>query len=190
MAIEDITNRIISDSEKTADQIINEAQTSAAKIIAEANTKAQEKILQLLQKSKEELEFEKNKKIVKARINGRNKILQVRQNLLAEAHKKAFKTLIELDKSSYRKLLTDLIKDHVAEGEELIFSKKDFDLGNDIINSLNGDCKNITVCQETRQISGGFISRKEGIETNYSLEALIDNKREEYQPKLVEIMEL
>lgn len=188
MAIENITKRIISDAEVEANQITKEAQKQASDILTEAKLKAKENRDNLIKKAEEELFLYENKELVRARIDARNTILQEKQSIVNEAFEKAHQALFDLDKNKYKYFLQKLIFKLSDDGDEILFSDKDSLIGKEIIEKFNEEGKKIRFSDEKIDIDGGFIIKKDGIETICSLKAIIENQRHENEKDLTNIL--
>jgi len=106
------------------------------------------------------------------------------------------KSLAELPESDCVGLLARLAAQASQTGEEkLVFSEKDrVRIGKAVVKAANkllsdnGKRAYLELSENTRDISGGLIVSGGDIETNCSLEALVEGRRNELSPRVAEIL--
>ncbi len=182
MSIEKITAKIISDAESQAKETLDQANASKEKILAEAKAQADE----ILARSEETGRSDKEKLIDRrkavADIDGRKVALEEKQKLIGACFDQAVASISSMEPKAYVEFLTRLVKSTGETEGELILNKKDREaIGKKLIQSVAKALpkSNIALSRETRDIRGGFLLKKGSVYINGTVEALVDEGREE-----------
>lgn len=193
--VENIKGKILQDAELKANEILDKARLQAKEIIEKANQKAASRAKEISQKSV--YDINEKKRIINSNVEleMRKDILSAKQQSIEEVFDKALERLNNLDKSKYEKVIYDLLMDSAESGEEeLVMSEsRKGQLSDGFIGKVNkalekaGKKGNIKLSDETRNISGGFILKSQGVEINNSFESVIRLYRDEIEPKVAEI---
>lgn len=193
--VENIKGKILQDAELKANEILDKARLQAKEIIEKANQKAASRAKEISQKSV--YDINEKKRIINSNVEleMRKDILSAKQQSIEEVFDKALERLNNLDKSKYEKVIYDLLMDSAESGEEeLVMSEsRKGQLSGSFIDKVNkalekaGKKGNIKLSDETRNISGGFILKSQGVEINNSFESVIRLYRDEIEPKVAEI---
>lgn len=182
MSIEKITSKILSDAENSAKVTLDEARAAGDAILAEA----EEKAAAILKQAEETGLAEKEKLISRrksvADIDGRKLVLEEKQKLIARCFDQAVEQIASMEKSSYIEFLAGLVKKTGEKEGELILNEKDAAaVGGALIEAISAadaDSR-ITLSEETRKIQGGFLLKKGSVYINGTIEALIDEAKED-----------
>jgi V/A-type H+-transporting ATPase subunit E len=196
MSLEKILAKIKDDAQREADRIKGQAEAKASRIIDDAKKQAEDKKKELIDEAKESASQHKERKVSMAALDFRKEILEEKQKAIDLAFEKAREQLLSLSEQKYLELLEDLILDSAEVGdEELILSPEDQKkLYQGFIESLNvklnaaGKKGNLTISEETRNISGGVILRRGKIEVNSSFESLLDASRDELEADVSKLL--
>ncbi len=194
--IEKITERIKTDA--LAEMRATEAATKAqcGEILAGYKEKAQNTYWKIVSEGKLEaerlVELSKNS----AQTESKKRMLQLKQEMVSAAFEGAGKKLAELPKGEYVKFLVSLAVQASATGrEKIVLSSADRDkCGEELVSAANAALKadgktgELTLSDETRNISGGLILSNGKIETNCSIETLIDLRRNELSGEVARIL--
>lgn len=193
--VENIKGKILQDAELKANEILDKARLQAKEIIEKANQKAASRAKEISQKSV--YDINEKKRIINSNVEleMRKDILSAKQQSIEEVFDKALERLNNLDKSKYEKVIYDMLMDSAESGEEeLVMSEsRKGQLSGSFIDKVNkalekaGKKGNIKLSDETRNISGGFILKSQGVEINNSFESVIRLYRDEIEPKVAEI---
>lgn len=182
MSIEKITSKILSDAEEQAKVTLDEAKAAGDAILAEAEEKAA-----VILKQAEEKGFAEKEKLISRRrsvadIDGRKLILEEKQKLIGRCFDKAVEQIASMEKTAYIDFLAGLVKKTGEKEGELILNDKDAAaVGGALIEALaaaDADCR-ITLSKEARNIQGGFLLKKGSVYINGTIEALIDEAKED-----------
>jgi V/A-type H+-transporting ATPase subunit E len=196
MSVDKIKEKILSDAREQAQKI--EAQ--AAEKIRQIERERDERVKAIEKAAMEEgtrrAEDRNRKDIATAELELRKGILAEKQKLIQDVFDDAFDHQIKMKGEKYRDFLSDLLMKTVETGqEEVIFSKDDaHHIGQSFIDQVNqrlkkeGQKGELRLVEEERQMQGGFILRQGKREVNCSLAALFGNRREEWEPRVAEIL--
>lgn len=182
MSIDKITSKIISDSQAQADVLKAEAKAQCDAILAEAAAKADELVKKAETEGLEEKEKLISRKKSVADIDGRKVVLKEKQTLIAECFDQALETILAMDDERYIAFLTGLIKKAGILDGELILNEEDkARIGESFVAAVQAEMpeSRIALSEETRNIKGGFLLKSGAVFYNSTIEALVDEAREE-----------
>ncbi len=194
--IEKITDRIKTDA--LAEMRATEAATKAqcSEILAGYKEKAQSAYWKIVSEGKLEadrlIELSKNS----AQTESKKRMLQLKQEMVSAAFEGACKKLAALPKAEYVKFLVSLAVKASATGKEkIVLSSSDRKkCGDELVSGANAALKaagktgELTLSDETRNISGGLILSSGKIETNCSVETLVELRRNELSGEVAKIL--
>jgi V/A-type H+-transporting ATPase subunit E len=193
--VENIKGKILQDAESKAKEILDKARLQAKEVIEKANQKAASRAKEISQKSV--YDINEKKRIINSNVEleMRKDILSAKQQSIEEAFDKALERMNNLEDSKYEQVIYDMLMASVESGEEeLVMSEsRKSKLSGDFVSKVNkaleavGKKGNIKLSDETRNISGGFILKSQGVEINNSFESVIRLYRDEIEPKVAEI---
>ena len=182
MSIEKITSKIISDAEEIARVTLDEAKAQCDGIIAEAEEKAAAVVRNAEEQGREDKEKLIARKKAVADIDGRKMVLAAKQELIAQCFEKAVERLVSMEPAQYVEFLAGLVtKTGETEGE-LILNPKDREaVGAELIDYLSKNLPGsaVTLSDETRNIRGGFLLKKGSVYMNGTIEALVEEAKED-----------
>ncbi len=190
--IDKITDQITSDAQNEANAILAQAKESEQRILADYHDLADKTASQMLEAAqKRAVEREARMRSV-AELEGRKKILGVKQELIDQTFDKALAALLALPEAEYEKLLGDLVAKASETGkEELIFSRKDREkYGAAVVAAVNKelDGTELTLSQETREIEGGVILKNGQIEINCALETQVRMLKDQLALEIAQVL--
>jgi len=196
MSLDKILAKIKDDAQKETDRIRGQAEAKASQIIEDAKRQADATKAQLIDEAKERASRHKERQVSMAALDFRKQVLEEKQKAIDLAFEKAMERLLSLNEQKYLELLEKLILDSAEVGdEELILSPTDQKkLYQGFIESLNvklnssGKKGELQIADETRDISGGVILRRERIEINSSFESLIESSRDELEAEVSKLL--
>ncbi len=192
MSLEKILARIADDAQKEADRITERAAFNAGEIIQKAEEETEILKAESLQRAKEEATQRKERMIAMARLDFRKRILDEKQRAIDVVFRGAIEKLCNLKDDEYRALMKRMLLSGVQTGEEeVIFAQRDKTrLTPSFIGELNEELRNnekkgnLTISEETREISGGFILRRGDVELNSTFESLLEFSRDELESEV------
>lgn len=196
MSLEKLVERILRDAREHSERINSEALKRKDEILSLAEREAGDLYARNKRASERAAEEDKKQKVTMAALDARKEILAEKQGLIREAFDRAMRAARDLPDDQYVSMIMRLILNVVGGGEgEMLLSPADHErLGGQILSRLNEELERagrkgrLTLSEETRDITGGFILREEEVEINNSLEAQMSSRREELEPRVVEIL--
>lgn len=194
--IERITERIKKETELEVNAVAEEAKAQCGKILADYKEQADAVYWKILESGKREAERLLELRKGAAQTESKKRMLQLKQEMVAEAFDRAAAKLLALPEAEYEKfLVTMAVRASCTGDEKLIFSPADREkYGAGVVSDANGILasagKNaaLTLAEETRDISGGLILSGGKIETNCSIETLIELRRSELAPEVAKLL--
>ena len=193
--VDKIKEKILQDAEVKANEILEKARLQAKEVLEKANQKAALRAKEISQKSA--YEISEKKRIINSivELEMRKDILTAKQQSIDEVFDKVLERMNDLDDSKYEQVIFDMLIASVESGEEevVMSESRRSKLSADFISKANktleaaGKKGKLKLSDETRNISGGFILKSQGVEINNSFEAVIRLYRDEIEPKVAEI---
>ncbi len=192
--IENITEEILQEARKRADDVIGEARRKAD----EAAAKAEEEIRAASGESearaaRQAAEYAKRIDSQIA-LRARQAILAAKQEVIDGVIKAAEQKLDGLDDAGYFALIEKLIGKNVRPSEgKILFSKRDLarlpeGFSGKIAKIAEGAGGTLTVSEEAADIENGFVLRYGGIDENCTLKALFAEKKDRLQDRVREVL--
>ena len=179
-----IIDKIISDAEKVAAVTVSQAQKEVDALLKAAKDKAQKQIDQLDRDAHSEASSVKSKEISAADMQAKKKILETKQEILAEIIAEAEQRLVSMEDAEYAKVIGGLLSRlDKSLGTEIIVSQKDAARLADVVKE-NG----FVLSERNADIKGGFIVKNGDIEYNYSFESIITVEKEAIRQAAAEIL--
>ncbi|MBR3756489.1 MAG: V-type ATP synthase subunit E [Firmicutes bacterium] len=182
MSIEKITSKIISDAQAQAEITLNEAKAQCDAILAEAAVKAEEIVKKAEIEGLAEKENLISRKKSVADIDGRKVILAEKQNLITECFAQALEKIVAMDEKQYVDFLAGLVKKSgVMEGELILNAADKERIGEALAVAVQAAMPDsrIVLSEETRNVKGGFLLKTGAVYYNSTIEALVEEAREE-----------
>ncbi|MFA6941201.1 MAG: V-type ATP synthase subunit E family protein [Clostridiaceae bacterium] len=194
--INNLKNKILEEAEINKQNIIKNAGEEAAKIIEKkvSETKVREK--EIIEKAKLEAVSKKERIISNAQLKIRDEKLTVKQYVIEEVFNESLNKLYSLSKEQYLKFFIEKISNlNIIGDEKVIISNKDREvISTEVLKAINenliskGKKGNLTLSNETREFTGGFIIEKNGIEINSTFEALISSMRDDLEYEVARVL--
>lgn len=179
--IEKITGRIKADAQREVSALIEETKAKCEELRAEYKKQAETTYWELTSAGKKEAEQRIERRGETAKAASQERMLQLRQEMVAEAFARAEKKLSKLPAAEYEAFLTDQAVRSAVGGEKLIFSPADRKkYGAKVVEAANeqltsaGRPAGLSLADETRGIGGGLILSGGGTETDRSVKALVE----------------
>lgn len=187
MSLADIKTKINEEARNQIDAILSEGEKQRAAVTKEADD--QVRALQTSYKerfAKEEPEILKRREIV-AGLDAAKVDLGVRQQLIGEAFDGALKQLAGLAKDKYLAFAQSLMEKAVESGDEIVLvGKNEKHIDGAWVESYNSaHGTHLSLSGDRLSITGGFVLRKENIDTNCSWDMLIRDIRPEIEADVV-----
>lgn len=193
--LDNLTAKILADSEAKSKEIIDAAKRDADAKIAEevrAATAEGEKII-----ANAHIEAARNaEQIVGGKtLSIRDENLGAKREMLDKIFAEALKRLNDMPKNEYLEYLGEYLSKLDLNGEEIVLPKKygiasiDEIIHTGKLASLLGKGPNVKInTDENRAIDGGFVLVKNGIEQNHTFEALVSYYRDDLESEVLKIL--
>ncbi len=184
--IDKITARIESDAAAEAAVMAQDTESRCAQIRADAEKQAQEHYWARLKQGMKGIEDRSARLASTADMEARKSILAFKQETVVSVFDRAERELLSMPRADYIKFLTDkAVAASVTGREELVFNAADkksvaekvLAAANKVLESA-GKTAELTAADDTGRFAGGLIIRQGSIETNCTVEALMEQARE------------
>lgn len=194
--IEKITERIKKEAELEVAAVADEAKAQCEKILAAYKEQADAAYWRIVEAGRQEADHLVELRKGAAQTDSKKRMLQLKQEMVAEAFDKATEKLLNLPEAEYKKFLVTMAVRASGTGDEkLVFSAADRDkYGADVVAAANeilaaaGKTAELTLADECRNIEGGLVLSGGKIETNCSIETLIELRRSELAPEVAKLL--
>ena len=193
--LENLTSKIIKDSEEKAKIILGEAKREEEKIILGQEQEGESQKNKIIEKAYLESKNRKERIISNAHLFVRNRKLEAKQEVIAKVYEEALNNLGKLSKEEYLNFIKDSILSLEIYGdEEIILSQNEKYINKEIIDEINKQLKSkgkkgeIKISDKKRDFKGGFILNKDGIEINNTFEALILSLKDDLDPVIIDTL--
>lgn len=189
--IEKIIDRISGDAQAEIDAILNEARAQAAEITAKYEAQAKVEADEVLARGKRAAAEREERLVSVAQLECRKGLLAAKQEVIDATFQLALKKLLDLPQEECVALLTDLAVQAAPNGKgKLIFSQVDrARVGKAVVMAANEKLNgSMTLAEETRPMSGGFILSDGAVEVNCSFETLVRLQKAELTGKVTGVL--
>ena len=186
-SLDNLISKILSDSEAQAGRIIDAARVEAEAIIAKGTAEAEAERKTMLASASGDAEMASQRITLEKKLEIRDDVLRAKREIIDKVFSLALAKLKELPKESYLAFLNAGLK-------VLTFGKaQDDDIGELVLTSAydvaQGDVAIAGISiNRARNASSGFILEKEGIEYNFTFEALLESHRHELEYEITKIL--
>lgn len=187
MSLADIKIKIESDARVEAGKILEKARGNVEAIKKNAADEIKKMETGYTDRfKKEQPEILRRREIV-AGLDVKKIELGVRQQAITDAFQGALKKLTSLPGDAYISFLGKLFKKAVETGTETVYiAKSEKNISSEWISKLNAQNGwSLSLSEERRDISGGFILEQDNIETNCSFDMLVRWIRDEIEADVV-----
>jgi V/A-type H+/Na+-transporting ATPase subunit E len=187
--IENLTSKIIKDAEVKAENIINEAKEKEAEIVSKKVDVANRMATSMIESATLESKSIIDRTISKAELEIRNEKLLAKQKVIEKVFEEVEEKLSKMNLDIFQSFVKNSILTLDIDGdEEIIMSVDDrAKLPKDFLTDLNNELENIgkkgniKFSDQLRDLNGGYILAKGGIEINNSFKSMISSLRDELE---------
>lgn len=183
--LEKILKHIEEEALKSANDILGEAKDKEKQILAEAKEEGARRCAEIDKKSSEEVANILSRAKSAAELEERRLVLRAKQEAIENILTKSMEELLQVPSEQYFDILIAMIKKYAAPlAGQIILSETDRKrLPNNfeakVAEALSDKVgASLTISEETREISGGFILSYENVEENCSFDALFLAEKE------------
>lgn len=187
--VDNIINKIKEDGEAKAKSIIEEAKKVEEKVIDEKRKLANIESIKIAEKAKEESKSLEERIISNYEIQLRNKRLIEKQEYINTVLNKSIEKLRNMDETNFYTFLENkLLSSPIYGDEEIVVNSKYRNIDLTQINKKlesEGKLGKLTISKDEREISGGFIAVRGGIEINCTFDTLVEYLRDDLENLIV-----
>lgn len=191
-----LINKIIRDAENRRDEIMHEAEKESAKLISKSTAAAELEKRKKIAKAKMEAPVRKERIVSSAAMEVRNRRLEAKQKVIERVFDEAAQSLTALPDREYLNFISKTLVSLDLKGDEtLIFAQRDSSRIDDkFIQSINGvlyskgKTANIKIDKSFGNFMGGFIVQQDGIELNYTFDAVLNSMRDELEQEVADLL--
>jgi len=187
--LENLTSKIIQDAELKAENVIKEAKGKEIEIISKRVEAAKKAAATMTENANMEAKSMIDRALSKAELEVRNRKLLAKQQVMDKVFEEAEKRLSKINLETFQEFVkTSILALDIDGDEKIIMSLDDkAKLPQDFLEKLNkalvsaGKKGNMEFSDETRNLNGGYILAKGGIEINNSFKSMISSLRDELE---------
>jgi V/A-type H+-transporting ATPase subunit E len=191
--LDNLINRILEDGRQQAEQITSKAKSQADEIIESTIQEMDVERQRIIAYATSEAKNISEGIIENQKFEMRNLVLQAKQAVIDKVFSAALEKLNAIGRDEFVEFLKNVVPGIVGEGEQLLvprkydFKDKDLKVLNDYLKK-NQVGATLSLYNGDRDITGGFILIKEGIEKNYTFETLLSYNRYELEIAVIDIL--
>ena len=187
---EKIIAHIEADAQAQADAVLGEARQRCEAIKARFDDKAARLYSDRIREGVKACQDQEDSALRISRMEARKSVLSVKQEMVEKSFELAVQQIVALPDEKYTAFLANLVKKAGPAGdEEIILNAADrARVGEALLKAVNADGAKMKLSDETRDIKGGLILRRGSIETNCSVELLVELCRGELSAKLADVL--
>ena len=173
---------ILEDGEVQAEKICAEAKAKSDEILKDAALKAQNSAKEIELAAEEKARNLNNIASSNASLVARNMILKAKRDEIDNTVNGISEYILSLDDGKYFDVLYRMAKSVSVDGGEILLNEKDLKrMPSDFVSRMKDAGVNASVSDTPADISGGFILRNKDIEMNCSVDAVIEDRRNEIE---------
>ena len=187
---EKIIAHIEADAQAQADAVLGEARQRCEAIKARFDEKAARLYSDRIREGVKACQDQEDSALRISRMEARKSVLSVKQEMVEKSFDLAVQQIVALPDEKYTAFLANLVKKAGPAGdEEIILNAADrARVGEALLKAVNADGAKMKLSDETRELKGGLILRRGSIETNCSVELLVELCRGELSAKLADVL--
>lgn len=196
MGIEKITDKIMEDAKDYESVTLSDAKKTAEDIANEYRSRAEREGRAALERGKKAAESIISRAESGAALVKRNNILQMKAGLVDDSFNIAEERIISLPEDKLLSVFMSILSTAAEQGRgEIIFNLRDRKkFGEKFVNAANKKMKeekknsDFILSGDTANIKNGFILKYGNIETNCSIEKIIEARRTQLEPRVIDIL--
>ena len=187
---EKIIAHIEADAKAQTDAVLAEAKRQCDEVRAQYEEKASQVYSSRIREGVKSCQDREDGTLRISRMEARKNILAVKQEMVEKSFLLAKEKIVSMPADAYTAFLAKLVEEAGVVGdEEVILSAHDREtVGEALLKAVNAGGKHLTLSDETRDVSGGLILRRGSIETNCSIDLLLEMSRGELAGKVAGVL--
>ncbi|MDR1704850.1 MAG: V-type ATP synthase subunit E [Clostridiales bacterium] len=188
--LENLTNKILNDCKAEAKRIVDEASAQAKDIAKRYDAEAEAEKTAILENARAEAARAAERLTLGKRLELRDRQLKAKREAIDTVFKKALDELNGMAEPAYWKYLSARMLDADA-GDGVIIIPAKYKIDAAKINAFLTEKRKpagVRIYAGKREIDGGFVLIKDGVEYNQTFEALINYRRAELEGEIVKTL--
>ena len=193
--IDKILQKISAEADLECRNIADEAVIKCDEILSAYEAKAKLVYDETLESGKREIEQNQIRELCSARMQAKDDVLKLKQNLVQSAFDNAKNQILNLSSDEYIDFLANLAAKASSDGnDEIILSSKDAQtIGKQVVNKANSILEskkmkaNLRLSDECKDITG-MILKHDNVEVNCTIDALLQQARVDMESKVSEMI--
>lgn len=192
--IDNMTNQIMEQANLQANDILKQAKEEESKILDALKLDLENIKQESDKKLESEIKDYKSRALSSRDLTKRRKILQTKQDIIADLIDKTCLSLKELNKDEYFNLLIQIFKKFAYNKQGIMYlNKKDLDrmdksFENDIEKIAKEKGGEIEISKTPKEIEDGFLLVYGGVEENCSFNSLVMSNKSKLQDRINEML--
>ncbi|MCD3216090.1 V-type ATP synthase subunit E [Clostridium botulinum C] len=193
--IENLTSKIIEHAKSTAKDIIDKAKEKENNIISKKVSIAEKERNIILSKAKDESKLKKQRIISNANLQVRDMKLSAKIEVLDKVFNDSIQKLNGMTTSEMINFIRNSILSSEIDGdEEIIIDSSNLVITPQFVEELNKELKSkgkigkLKLSSENRNIGGGYILAKNGIEINNTFDFLVKSLRDDIESEVAKVL--
>ncbi|EES91545.1 V-type ATP synthase subunit E [Clostridium botulinum C] len=193
--IENLTSKIIENAKSTAKDIIDKAKEKENNIISKKVSIAEKERNIILSKAKDESKLKKQRIISNANLQVRDMKLSAKIEVLDKVFNDSIQKLNGMTTSEMINFIRNSILSSEIDGdEEIIIDSSNLVITPQFVEELNKELKSkgkigkLKLSSENRNIGGGYILAKNGIEINNTFDFLVKSLRDDIESEVAKVL--
>ncbi|OOV57678.1 V-type ATP synthase subunit E [Clostridium botulinum D/C] len=193
--IENLTSKIIENAKSTAKNLIDKAKEKETNIISKKVNMAEKEKNIILSKAKDESGIKKQRIISNANLQARDMKLSAKIEVLDEVFNASIQELNRMTTSEMINFIRNSILSSEIDGdEEIIIDSSNLVITPQFVEELNKELKSkgkigkLKLSSENRNIGGGYILAKNGIEINNTFDFLVKSLRDDIESEVAKVL--
>src|SRR5690554_3263490 len=195
--VQPLIESILEEAKREAEKIQEAGRQKVRTLQEKSRTQAESRRAELREQAEQKALEEKNRQKIQAQLEMRRELLEIKSDLTKRVFATTLERLTQMESGAYQRLLVRMILEALQSGAqsfpvELVLSSRDYNrLGQDILREVKAELKKtgkgeleLTLGQADPALLGGFLLRQKNIVQNYSLDNLVNSKKEELLPEI------
>lgn len=191
MALQNIIDKILSESRKKADQLNAEAGKAANDILEKGRIKAESEKEDMIRIARAKMDDDRRRRLALANLESRKQMLATRCNQISDVFVRVRRELQDIKGENLKKLIKGLLDGFVpVSSSEIICRKDDVDKYTFVLSSIWGAAftRYCNMKGVDDDLGGGFILRSHRIEYDCTFKRMVQEKREILEAEVVKTL--
>jgi V/A-type H+-transporting ATPase subunit E len=188
-----ITDKIIGEAKEYEESVMAQARKEASAISREYEARAEETENAILERGRKSVTAVLSRAESSSAMIKRNAVLEMKKSLADEVYRKAEEKLVAVPQEKFTEFLMKVLIKAAQPGidGEIAFNARDKEkFGADFVAAANKKIKGgkFTLSETAADIKNGFILKYGAVDTNCSIEKIVEAKKAETEPKIINLL--